>query len=325
MRFIDLKQFGEPGVMVLSECEAPKPGAGEVLIKVSAAGINRPDIAQRRGVYPPPPDASPILGLEVAGEIVEVGEGVANNLVGNSVCALCNGGGYAEVVAVPAGQCLPIPQGFSMVEAAAIPETFFTVWTNVFDRANLQAGESILIHGGSSGIGTTAIQLAKAFGATVYTTVGNEEKRQYCLALGADAAINYKTDDFVTVLQEMTEKRGVDVILDMVGGEYVMRNIQLAATDGRIVNIAFLGGAEVTVNLAVAMVKRITLTGSTLRPRSREVKADIANSLRHKVWPLLEQGKVKPRIAKVFALDQIVAAHQLMESSQHMGKIVVEL
>ncbi len=322
MKFVELKQPGEAEAMTIGECDRPQLKEGEVLIEVAAAGINRPDVAQRRGAYPPPPDASPIMGLEVSGTVVKAGTGA---LVGTQVCALVNGGGYAEFVAVPAGQCLPVPQGLSLIEAAAIPETFFTVWTNVFDRAKLHSGESILIHGGSSGIGSTAIQLAKAMGATVYTTVGNEAKCEFCRELGADVAINYREQDYVAELQKVTGGKGVDVILDMVGGDYVDRNIQIAAIDGRIVNIAFLNGPKVEVNLGMAMVKRLTWTGSTLRPRTKEVKADIANSLKQKVWPLLENGTIKPRVAKVFAFEDVVEAHRLMESSEHMGKIVLDL
>lgn len=323
MRYIDLKSHGTPDVMQLAEGPEPSPGPGEVLIKVAAAGVNRPDVAQRQGLYPPPPDASPILGLEVAGEVVELGEGVDSPLLNTPVCALANGGGYAEYVAVPAGQCLPVPKGLSLKEAAALPETFFTVWTNVFDRANLQSGESFLVHGGSSGIGSTAIQLAKQFGARVFTTAGSEEKCRFCRELGADVAINYREEDFVEVIQKETDSQGVNVILDMVGGDYIQRNMQAAAADGRIVSIAFLGGPKATVNFAPMMLKRLTLTGSTLRPRTREVKAAIADNLREKVWPLIEAGKVKPHISAEFAFDDVVEAHKLMESSQHMGKIVL--
>ena len=325
MRYVDLPKFGDPEVMVVADGENPELKTGEVLIEVAAAGVNRPDVSQRRGHYPPPPDASPIMGLEVAGTVVACGEGVDANWQGKTVCALCNGGGYAEFVAVPVTQCLPIPKNFSATEAAGIPETFFTVWTNVFDRAKLQAGETFLVHGGSSGIGSTAIQLAKAKGATVYATAGSEEKCQYCRDLGADIAINYKQQDFVAELQKATANKGVNVILDMVGGDYVQRNIQLAAMDARIVNIAFLGGANVEINLAMAMVKRLTLTGSTLRPRTAEVKAEIAKNLQEQVWPLFENGQIKIPIAKVFPFEQVVEAHRLMESSQHMGKIILEL
>jgi NADPH2:quinone reductase len=325
MKFVELKEFGGPEVMTLGECEPPTLQHGEILIEVAAAGVNRPDVAQRQGKYPPPPDASPIMGLEVAGTVIETGPGADQSLLGQEVCALVNGGGYAEKVAVPAGQVLPIPKGFSLIEAAAIPETFFTVWTNVFDRAKLHAGESLLVHGGSSGIGSTAIQLAKARGARVYTTVGNEAKCKFCRSLGADLAINYKQQDFVAEIQKATDNRGVDVILDMVGGDYIPRNIQIASVDGRIVSIAFLGGPQANLNFLPVMIKRLTLTGSTLRPRTAEAKADIANSLKREVWPLFESGKIKPQIAKVFAFNQVVDAHRLMESSEHMGKIVLQM
>lgn len=324
MRYVAVQSAGGPEQMYITEGPRPQPKAGEVLIKVAAAGVNRPDVAQRMGHYPPPPDASPILGLEVAGEIVEVGEGVDEAMVGSRVCALVNGGGYAEFAVAPAGQCLPVPANLSLVEAAALPETFFTVWTNVFDRGRLQPGESFLVHGGSSGIGSTAIQLARALGAgSIFATAGSAEKCEFCRSLGADMAINYREEDFVEVLHRATNGKGVDVILDMVGGDYIQRNIQLAALDGRIVSIAFLGGAKASVNFAPMMVKRLTLTGSTLRPRTAEDKAAIADNLREKVWPLIETGTVKPQMAAQFSLDQVVEAHLLMESSQHMGKIVL--
>jgi len=325
MKYIALSEFGAPEVMSIGECEIPTFRENEVLIKVGAAGVNRPDVFQRKGLYPPPKGASSILGLEVAGEIVEVGEKVDKSLIGSQVCALANGGGYAEYVAIPVSQCLPIPKGFSFVQAAALPETFFTVWTNVFDRAKLQSEESFLVHGGSSGIGSAAIQLAKAKGATVYTTAGSDEKCEYCKRLGADVAINYRTDDFVEVISEVTNKNGVDVILDMVGGDYIQKNIQLAALEGRIVNIAFLGGAEANVNFSPVMMKRLTLTGSTLRPQTVEAKAAIAKSLLEEAWPLLENGKVTPHIAAEFPLAEAAKAHALMESSEHMGKIVLTL
>ncbi|MEX1032463.1 MAG: NAD(P)H-quinone oxidoreductase [Cellvibrionaceae bacterium] len=323
MRYVALESHGEPEVMQIAEGPSPVPESGEVLIKVIAAGVNRPDVAQRLGMYPPPPDASPILGLEVAGEIVEVGEGVDKKLLNTAVCALVNGGGYAEYVTAPAGQCLPVPQGLTIQEAAALPETFFTVWTNVFDRAKLQAGETFLVHGGSSGIGSTAIQLASQFGARVFTTAGDREKCDFCRELGAEVAIDYRAEDFVEVLQKATDSKGVDVILDMVGGDYIQRNIHLAAVDGRVVSIAFLSGPKAQVNIAPMMIKRLTLTGSTLRPRTAQAKAAIANNLREKVWPLIEAGKIKPRIAEQFSFENVAEAHKLMESSQHMGKIVL--
>lgn len=325
MRYIDLPEHGGPEVMQLAEREKPQPASGEVLIKVVAAGVNRPDIVQRMGFYPPPPGASPIMGLEVAGEIVAVGDGVERWKEGDTVCALANGGGYAEYVAVPASQCLPVPKGLSLVEAAALPETFFTVWSNVFDRAGLKAGEILLVHGGSSGIGTTAIQLAHNFGSRVFTTAGSAEKCAACEALGAEKAINYKTEDYVEVVREATGGHGADVILDMVGGDYIDRNIQLAAKDGRIVNIAYLQGASVQVNMLPVMLKRLTLTGSTLRPQSAQVKAAIAGALESKVWPLIDEGKIRPQIAATFPLENVADAHRLMESSGHIGKIVLTL
>ncbi|WP_445355940.1 NAD(P)H-quinone oxidoreductase [Microbulbifer sp. EKSA008] len=325
MRFIDLPTFGGPEVMQLQEMDKPAPGADEVLIRVAAAGVNRPDIVQRQGHYPAPPGASPVLGLEVAGEVVEVGEKVVRWQVGDKVCALTNGGGYAEFAVAPEGQCLPVPAGLSLIEAAALPETFYTVWTNVFDRAGLKPGEVILIHGGSSGIGTTAIQLAHQLGARVFTTAGTEDKCAACVALGAEKAINYRDEDFVSVVREMTDDHGADVILDMVGGSYINSNIRVAANDGRIVNIAYLAGAKVEVNMMPVMLKRLTLTGSTLRARSPEVKAGIAKSLEEKVWPLIEAGKVRPQLAAEFPLHQAVEAHKLLESGTITGKIVLTL
>ncbi|WP_444896516.1 NAD(P)H-quinone oxidoreductase [Microbulbifer sp. SSSA005] len=325
MRFIDLPTFGGPEVMQLQEMNKPAPGADEVLIRVAAAGVNRPDLVQRQGLYPAPPGASSVLGLEVAGEVVEVGEKVVCWQVGDKVCALTNGGGYAEYAVAPEGQCLPVPAGLSLVEAAALPETFFTVWTNVFDRAGLKPGEVILIHGGSSGIGTTAIQLAHQMGARVFTTAGTEDKCAACVALGAEKAINYRDEDFVSVVRERTDDHGADVILDMVGGSYINSNIRVAANDGRIVNIAYLAGAKVEVNMMPVMLKRLTLTGSTLRARSPEVKAGIAKSLEQKVWPLIEAGKVRPQLAAEFPLHQAVEAHKLLESGTITGKIVLTL
>lgn len=325
MRYVELSGFGDPDVMQIADGEAPVPNAGEVLIQVAAAGVNRPDVAQRRGLYPPPPDASPILGLEVAGEVTEVGEGVDRAWLGRKVCALVNGGGYAEYAVAPVGQCLPVPKCLSLIEASALPETFFTVWTNVFDRAGLRAGESFLVHGGSSGIGSTAIQLAKVFGARVFATAGSEEKCKFCRELGAEIAINYREEDFVEVLTKATEGKGVDVILDMVGGDYIPRNIQLAALDGRIINIAFLNGSKAEVNFAPMMMKRLTLSGSTLRPRTPEVKSEIAKSLMQHVWLHLESGHIKPHVHAEFPLSQAAEAHRLMESSNHMGKIVLKM
>ncbi|WP_237065701.1 NAD(P)H-quinone oxidoreductase [Microbulbifer guangxiensis] len=325
MRYIELPEYGEPEVMCVAEMAVPRPGKGEVLIRVAAAGVNRPDIVQRQGLYPPPPGASPVLGLEVAGEITALGEGVQRWQVGDLVCALTNGGGYAEYVTVPATQCLPVPKDLSLAEAAALPETLFTVWSNVFDRAQLKSGETFLVHGGSSGIGTTAIQLASAFGARVFATAGSDEKCAACESLGAEKAVNYRKQDYVEVVREATGGHGADVILDMVGGDYVERNIQLAARDGRIVNIAFLQGAKVQLNMLPVMVKRLSLTGSTLRPQPAAVKAEIARALEEKVWPLIEAGRVRPQIAATFSLEEVQAAHRLMESSSHIGKIVLTL
>lgn len=331
MKFIDTPSFGGPEVMVTAQGEAPTIKAHEVLIQVQAAGVNRPDVIQRLGMYPAPKGASPILGLEVAGVIAEIGSAVTNWRVGDQVCALTNGGGYAEYVAVPAGQVLPIPSGLSMVEAASLPETHFTVWSNVFDRALLAQGERFLVHGGASGIGTTAIQMAKAIGAEVFATVGNAEKVAACEALGADLVINYKEQDFAEQIKQHTNDSGVNVILDMVGGEYIQKNLALAAPEGRIVNIAYLQGPKAKVNFLPIMLKRLTMTGSTLRPQSDTVKATIADNLRSKIWPLYEKNAdssppfMKPVIAKVFSLDEVKQAHELMESNQHIGKIVLDL
>jgi NADPH2:quinone reductase len=323
MTFIDLPEFGGPEVLVPAKGPVPRPQAGEVLIHVHAAGVNRPDVQQRKGSYNPPPGASPIPGLEVSGNIVEVASDVTQWKVGDAVCALVSGGGYAEFCTAPAPQCLPVPKGLSLLEAAGLPETYFTVWTNVFQRGHLQAGESFLIHGGSSGIGTTAIQLAREFGARVLTTVGNAEKARVCTDLGAERVINYRDEDFVQVVKELTEGRGVDVILDMVGGSYIERNIEALAVEGRLVQIAFLEASKAEVDFLPVMIKRLTLTGSTLRPRSVAQKAEIAAELREKVWPLIEAGRVKPLIHKTFLLAEAAAAHALMESSTHIGKILL--
>ena len=323
MRFINISEPGEPEVLEIKEGEAPDPAQGEVLIRVCAAGVNRPDVMQRQGLYDPPPGASPILGLEVSGEVVATGDDVSTFSVSDRVCALTNGGGYAEYVAVPAGQCLPVPAGLPVEEAAALPETFFTVWTNVFDRAGLKPGERFLVHGGSSGIGTAAIQLAKSLGSKVFTTAGSTEKCAACQRLGADVAINYTEQDYVEVLKEATDGQGVDVILDMVGGDYVARNLELAATDGRIVSISFLKGSQVEIDMMQILRKRLTVTGSTLRPRSAEAKAAIAEKLRTQIWPLIESGEIKPLIAARFPLADVVESHKLMESSKHIGKIIL--
>ncbi|AFV00768.1 NAD(P)H-quinone oxidoreductase [Simiduia agarivorans] len=322
MRFVDLPQFGAADVMRLADGPAPVAGPGEVLIRVAAAGVNRPDVVQRLGRYPAPAGHSPILGLEVAGHIAALGDGVTGFAIGQAVCALTNGGGYAEQVTVPAGQCLPAPAGLSLIQAAALPETLFTVWGNVFERARLQPGERLLVHGGSSGIGTTAIQLAVAHGAEVYATAGSAEKCRACEQLGARAAINYREQDFVTELKARVPE-GLDVILDMVGGDYVARNLELAAVEGRIVNIAFLQGPKVDINLLPVMLKRLTLTGSTLRAQPNAAKASIASALHSKVWPWLESGKIRPVIHATYPLAQVAEAHKLMESSRHVGKIVL--
>ncbi|MGA8053512.1 MAG: NAD(P)H-quinone oxidoreductase [Burkholderiales bacterium] len=326
MRYIDHGQGGPASVMKVAEGPKPEPKAAEVLIEVQYAGVNRPDVLQRAGAYPPPPGASPVLGLEVAGKVVAAGAGVAWPAVGDLVCALAPGGGYSEYCTVPAGQCLPIPNGLSVMEAASLPETFFTVWTNVFDRGRLKAGERFLVHGGSSGIGSTAIQLAKAFGANVLTTVGNEAKAKFCESLGADVAINYRVRDWAAEVWKATGKQGVNVILDMVGGDYTMKNIRSLAVEGRLVQIAFLKESKIAdFDAMPIMIRRLTFTGSTLRPRSVEDKTAIANALREKVWPLLELKKVKTVIHKVFPLGEVQAAHELMESSAHVGKIVLEV
>ena len=323
MHHIAMEAPGGPEVLVLATGPVPRPATGEVLIRVAAAGINRPDILQRTGNYPPPPGASPILGLEVSGTVVALGAEVTGWHEGDAVCALVAGGGYAEYCVAPAPQCLPVPKGVALVDAAGLPETFFTVWTNVFDRGRLAAGERFLVHGGSSGIGTTAIQLARAFGARVFATAGSPEKCAVCRDLGAERAIDYRQEDFVAILKEATQGRGVDVILDMVGGPYVEKNLRSLALEGRLVQIAFLQGSKVTLDLAHLMVRRQTITGSTLRPRPVADKAAIARNLRDKVWPLIEAGKVRPVIDRIFPLAEAAAAHRLMESSAHIGKILL--
>jgi len=326
MTVIEITEPGGPEVLKPAKRPVPQPGAGQVLIKTAAAGVNRPDVVQRYGLYPAPPGAPDWPGLEVAGEVVALGPQVSDIelgiKLGGAVCALVAGGGYAEYVLADAPLCLPVPTGLSMVEAAALPETFFTVWTNVFERSGLQPGESVLIHGGSSGIGTTAIQLAKAFGARVYATAGSADKVRTCEALGADKAVDYKAEDFVAVLKE-AEPKGVNLVLDMVGGDYVQRNIEVLGLEGRLVNIAFLQGAKVEVNLLPVMLKRLHLTGSTLRPRSVAEKASIAEALKARVWPLLEAGTVKPVIDGTYPLAEAAQAHARMESSVHIGKIML--
>jgi putative PIG3 family NAD(P)H quinone oxidoreductase len=324
MRHVAVTQPGPPDVMHLADGPVPQPRTGELLIEVAYAGVNRPDCAQRAGTYPPPPDASPILGLEVAGRIAAVGERVTQWKIGDSVCALTPGGGYAEYCATPAAWCLPVPRGFSLEQAAALPETFFTVWNNVFDRAHLASGETFLVHGGTSGIGLTAIQLAKAFGATVITTAGSPEKTAFCRSIGADHAIDYRTQDFAEEVKRIS-KRGVDVILDMVGGDYIERNLKCLALEGRLVQIAFLQGSRVECDWRFIMLKRLTVTGSTLRASPSERKAALARELRDKAWPLLETGKVRVVIHATFDLPDVAQAHALMESSKHIGKIMLRV
>lgn len=323
MRAVEIKAPGGPDMLVPTTRPVPAPGAGEVLIKVAVAGVNRPDVVQRQGLYPPPPGASDLPGLEVAGTIAALGPDVTGWQVGDRVCALLSGGGYAEYAVAPAGQVLPVPDGLDMLQAAALPETVFTVWTNVVERAGLTAGEGFLVHGGTSGIGTIAIQIAKALGATVFATAGGPEKAAACAALGADHAIDYKSQDFVSVVKAATGGRGVDVVLDMVGGDYLPRNIDCLAVDGRHVTIAFLRGPKTELNLIPVMMKRLTLTGSTLRSRSVAQKAALAKAVVTHVWPLVTAGKVRPVIAATFPLDRAADAHRLMESSAHIGKIML--
>jgi len=326
VKAVEISSFGPPDVLRLGERPAPVPGAGELLIRVSAFGINRPDVLQRTGNYPVPPGASDIPGLEVAGEIVDgdaQAMAAAGFKKGDRVCALVAGGGYAELCVAPVGQCLPVPKGMSDIEAASLPETFFTVWSNVFDRGRLKAGETFMVQGGTSGIGVTAIQMAKALGATVIATAGSDEKCEACIKLGADHAINYKTQDFAEEAKSLTEGKGVDVILDMVAGAYVAREVGCMAEDGRLVIIAVQGGVKSEFNAGQVLRKRLVITGSTLRPRPVEFKSDIAQSLKAKVWPLLESGAIKPVIHSTFPAAQAAKAHELMESNQHIGKIVL--
>lgn len=324
MRQIVFEGAGGPEVIRVGEADTPRPGAGKVLVEVAAFGINRPDCIQRQGLYPPPPGESAVPGLEIAGRIVELGEGVAGLKVGDEVCALVGSGGYAEYALADAALCLPRPKPLSMIEAAGVPETYFTVFDNVFTRGALKAGETLLVHGGSSGIGSTAIQLARKFGATVIATAGSPDKCAFCRTIGADHAIDYRAQDFVAEALGITGKRGVDVILDMVGGPYIPKNISILALEGRLVQIAFLQGPMVEkLNWTPVMVKRLTLTGSTLRPRTLAQKAEIAAALREKVWPLLDDGAVKPLVHATFPMERTRAAHELMESSAHLGKIIV--
>ena len=323
MRYIAAREPGPPDVLALAEGPVPTPAPGDVLIEVSNAGVNRPDCLQRAGAYPPPPDASPIIGLEVAGTVVARGEGVTAWNVGDHVCALTPGGGYAEYCTTPAAFCLPIPEPLDELAAASLPENHYTVWNNVFDRGHLKAGETVLIHGGSSGIGLTAIQLAKRFGANVVTTVGSDDKAAFCRDIGADHAINYRTQDFVAEVARITGRRGVDLVLDMVGGDYIAKNLKCLANDGRLVFIGFMQGGRAEVDWRHIMVKRLTITGSTLRASPVARKAEIAQSLRTKVWPLFARGELKPVIHRVYPLAEAAAAHALMESSTHIGKIML--
>lgn len=325
MTAIAITEPGDPDVLRPLTMPTPEPGSGEVLIKVKAAGVNRPDVLQRKGVYPPPPGASEIPGLEIAGEVVALGENASLWKIGDRICALVAGGGYAEYCVVHETNALPVPAGLTMAEAAGVPETFFTVWTNVFERGALKPGESLLVHGGSSGIGTTAIQIASRLGSTVYATAGSPGKCRACENLGAKRAINYREQDFVEVLKQETGSKGIDVILDMVGGDYIQRNIKTAARDGRIVNIAYLNGSKAEVDFMMVMLKRLTLTGSTLRIRPTAEKAAIASALRQTVWPLIEAGRVKPQLFRTFPLAHANEAHALMETSVHIGKIVLEV
>ncbi|HEY2906922.1 MAG TPA: NAD(P)H-quinone oxidoreductase [Vicinamibacterales bacterium] len=320
---IEIRKPGGPEVLVAAERPTPAPRAGEVLIKVAGAGVNRPDLMQRLGKYPPPPGASDIPGLEVAGTVDALGPDVDAFEAGDRVCALVAGGGYAEYCVAPAPQCLPVPQGISLVEAAAMPETFFTVWTNVFERGRLKSGESLLVHGGSSGIGTAAIQLARAFGARVFATAGSADKCAACERIGAERAINYRELDFVAAIRESTGGKGVDVILDMVGGDYFPRNIDVLSMEGRLVQIATLGGSKAEILLPAIMQRRLTITGSTLRARSVAEKGAIASALREHVWPLVESGQVKPVVYRTFPFRDASAAHRLMESGEHIGKVVL--
>lgn len=325
MRAVEITEPGGPDVLKPTTRPVPRPGQGEILIKVAAAGVNRPDVVQRQGLYPPPKGASDLPGLEIAGTVADVGNGAEGFAVGDTVTALVPGGGYAEYCLADAAVALPVPQGVSLTEAAGLPETVFTVWTNVFERAGLKGGERILIHGGTSGIGTTAIQLCVAHGARVFATAGSDEKVAACESLGAEKAINYKTQDFAAEIAQLTDGEGVDVILDMVGGPYVERNIQSLRLDGRLVNIAFLQGPKVEINLLPMMLKRLTLTGSTLRPRSVMEKAAIASAVRAQVWPWIETGRFKPVIDSHFPLEEAAKAHERMEGSGHIGKILLTL
>jgi putative PIG3 family NAD(P)H quinone oxidoreductase len=323
MLAIDIQHPGGPEVLLLAFHPIPQPGSECILVRVEAAGVNRPDVLQRRGLYPPPPGASEIPGLEIAGEVVALGEGTKRFNIGDKVCALVAGGGYAEYCIVHESNALPVPPGLSMIEAAALPETFFTVWANLFQRGKLRMGETVLVHGGASGIGTTATMLAKAFGARVIVTVGSEEKQEACLRLGADLAINYHSQDFVEETKRFTNGKGADVVVDIIAGDYVARNYKVAALNGRIIQIGVQNGPARELNLMPMLAKRLTHTGSTLRSRSIQEKAQIADELEQNVWPLLEQGKLKPLIFRSFRLEEAAKAHALMESGAHIGKIVL--
>ena len=325
MRAIEVTKSGKPDVLKLTQRPVPQITEYEVLIRVHTAGVNRPDIMQRAGLYPPPPGVTDIPGLEVSGLIVAIGKHVTQWKIGDPICALVAGGGYAEYVSAPATQCLPIPKGLSLREAASLPETYFTVWSNVFDRAGLCGQETILVHGGSSGIGTTAIQLCRAFGHEIFVTAGSDEKCHACETIGANKAINYNDEDFVERVMALTNDRGVDIIIDMVAGDYLQRNLRCLADDGRIVIIAFLGGVKTNLNMTDILKRRLTVTGSTLRPRATSFKANIAESLAKKVWPLLEKKIIKPLIFASFSLEDAAEAHRLMESSQHIGKIILDV
>ncbi len=320
---IEIARYGAPEVLIERRAPVPTPGPGEVLIAVEAAGINRPDVLQRLGKHPPPPGVTDVPGLEVAGKVVALGDQVHGVALGDDVCALLAGGGYAEYCVAPATQCLPIPSGYSMVEAAALPENYFTVWSNLFMRGHLKAGETLLVHGGASGIGTTAIQLAAYHGARVIATAGSLRKCNECIRLGADRAVNYHREDFEQAALEWTTGRGVDMVLDMVGGPYTERNLRSLAVEGRLIQIAFLEGSQITADFRTLMARRLTWTGSTLRPQSLEAKSAIAQELRHKVWPLLEAGHVRPLIYSTFPLSQAAQAHERMEGGAHVGKLVL--
>jgi NADPH2:quinone reductase len=325
MTVIEIAAPGGPEQLKLGQRPVPQPGDGEVLVRVAAAGVNRPDVMQRQGRYPPPPGASDLPGLEISGEIVALGPKVSGLSIGEKVTALLPGGGYAAYAVAAAPLCLPVPKGISMVEAAAIPETFFTVWTNLFDRGRCKAGDIVLIHGGTSGIGTTAIQLAAAWGARVFATAGSDDKARACERLGAIRGINYRTEDFVEVMRTETAGKGVDITLDMVAGSYVARNLEIAALEGRIVMISLIGGSRAEINMGTILTKRLTLTGSTLRSRTVAQKAEVADAVRKNIWPLLAAGRVRPTIHATFPLAQASEAHRLMESSNHIGKIVLTI